>query len=276
MSSLNYAAKAARAAHAVVTLSSARTFCVTSLVATDVIVDLFGSYGPAAPLRYNPTAPVRLLDTRTVGAGAPVAARSVTEVTVPAVGGVTPQAAVLNLTAVGAAGPGYVAAYPCAGGVPTVSALNVDGAAPRANLVQVSTAGAKVCLFNLTAMHLVVDLAGVYGATGLRYQPAVPLRLVDTRVGSGGWLGAAGAFQPLALPAVPGAAAVTLSTTVAAPAGAGYLTAYPCASAPPTASNLNYGDDETAANAVVTGAGSCVVTKGRAQVVVDLTGWWVA
>jgi hypothetical protein len=273
VSSLNYPARAPRAAHAVVTLASSR-FCVTSLVATDVVVDVFGAYGATGTLRFNPSPPARLLDTRAGGAAA-LAARTVTQVTVPAVAGVAPQAVVLNLTAVDATAPGYVAAYPCGGAVPTVSALNVDSAAPRANLVQVSVAGGKVCLFNLTPMHLVVDLAGVYGATGLRYQAAAPLRLVDTRVGTGGWIGAAGAFQPIALPAVADAAALTMTVTVTAPAGSGYVTTYPCAGTPPTASNLNHVDGETVANAVVVGSGTCVVTKSRAQIVTDVTGWWV-
>ena len=249
---------------------------MTSLVAAAVVIDVFGSYGPSGTLRYNPSPPVRLLDTRTAGAGALVPARTVTEVAVPPVGGVAAVAAALNLTAVDAAGPGFVAAYPCGGAVPPVSALNVDSAAPRANLVQVSAAGGKVCLYNMTAMHLVVDLAGVYGTTGLRYQAAAPVRLVDSRVGTGGWLGATAAFQPVTLPVVPGAAAVTLTAAVTAPSGAGYLTAYACGGAAPTASNLNYVDGETVANGVLAGAGTCAVTKGRAQVVIDLTGWWVA
>jgi hypothetical protein len=272
-SSLNHAARVPRAAHAIVPLAGSR-FCVTGLTATDVVVDVFGSYGPAGTLRFTPAAPARLLDTRT-GAAAPVAARSVTEVSIPTGAG-DAQAVALNVTAVDAGAAGYVAVYPCGSAVPTVSAVNVDGAAPRANLVQVAAAGRKVCLFNSTPMHLVADLAGVYGPTGLRYQAAAPARLVDTRVGTGGWLGAAGTFQSLALPAVPGAAAVALTLTVTAPSGAGYLTAHPCAAAPPTASNLNHLDGETVANAVLAGAGACVVSKVRAHVVADLTGWWVA
>lgn len=276
VSSLNYPARAPRAAHAVVTLTAGR-FCLTSLVATDVLVDVFGSYGPAAPLRLTPAEPRRLLDTRTVGTGAVVPARTVTEVSIPASGADVPDAVALNLTATDATGPGFVAAYPCGGEVPTVSALNVDSAAPRANLVQVDVGvSGRVCLFNLTPMHLVVDLAGTYGPSGLHYQPALPLRLVDTRVGTGGWLGAPASFQPVAVPAVPGAAAVTLTATVSAPSGAGFLTAYPCAGERPTASNLNYGDGETAANGVIAGAGSCLATRSRGQLVVDLTGWWVA
>jgi hypothetical protein len=274
VSSLNYAARSPRAAHAVVTLDHGR-FCLTSKAATDVIVDVFGSYSPAGALRFDPSTPLRLLDTRDSGGVLPPG--SVTAVTIPSVAGVTPIAAVFNLTAVGALNPGYVSVYPCGGAPPTVSALNVDSAAPRANLVQVIVGpGNRVCLLNQTAMHLVVDLAGVYGATGLRYQAAAPLRLVDTRIGAGGWLGAPASFQGLSLPAVTGAQALTLTSTIASPSGAGYVTAYPCGTAPPVASNLNYGDGETAANAVIVGAGSCVLTKARGQVVIDLTGWWVA
>lgn len=276
VSSLNFPARSPRAAHAVVSLTGT-TFCLTSLVATDVVVDLFGTYSPSAALRLTPVAPQRLLDTRTVGSGAVVPARTVTEVTIPADGSATPAAVALNLTATDAQGPGFVAAYPCGGSVPTVSALNVDSAAPRANLVQLDVGvSGRVCLFNLTPMHLVVDLAGTYGSTGLTYQAARPLRLVDTRLGTGGWLGAPASFQAVAVPDVPGAAALTLTTTVSAPSGAGYLTAYPCAAERPTASNLNYGDGETAANSVLAADASCLATRSRGQLVVDLTGWWVA
>ncbi len=275
VSSLNYPARSPRAAHAVVTLAAGK-FCLTSLVATDVVVDVFGSYGADAQLRFNASEPQRLLDTRTVSGGAVVPARTVTEVTLPAAFGAV-QAAALNLTATDAQGPGYVAAYPCGGTVPTVSAVNVDSSAPRANLVQVAVGvSGRVCLFNLTPMHLVVDLAGVYGTTGLRYQAAAPVRLVDTRVGTGGWLGAPASFQPVAVPVVAGAAAVTLTATVSGPSGSGFLTAYPCAAERPTASNLNYGDGESVANGVLAGPASCLATKSRAQLVVDLTGWWVA
>ena len=44
---------------------------------------------------------------------------------------------------------------------------------------------------------MIVDLLGTWGATGLWYQPATPTRLLDTRSGAGGWLGAAASLQPL-------------------------------------------------------------------------------
>lgn len=275
VSALNHPARSPRAAHAVVTLHDGR-FCVTTKAATDVIVDVFGSYGAGGALRFNPATPTRLLDTRDRST-TPLVPGTVTEVTVPAVAGVTPAAAVFNLTAVGALNPGYVSAYPCGGTTPRVSAVNVDSAAPRANLVQVTVgAGGKVCLLNQTAMHLVVDLAGVYGTTGLQYQAAVPVRLVDTRTGAGGWLGAPASLADLALPTVPGAEALTVTTTVASPSGSGYATLHPCGGEPSTVSNVNYGDGETTANAAIVGVGSCVLTKARGQVVIDLTGWWVA
>ena len=275
VSSLNHPARSPRAAHAVVTLAASR-FCITSKAATDVIVDVFGSYRPTGALRFNAATPTRLVDTRETRS-TPLAAGSVTEVTIPPVDGVSPTAAVFNLTAVGAVNPGYASAYPCGASVPPVSSVNVDSAAPRANLVQVTLgAGAKVCLFNQTAMHLVVDLAGVYGSTGLQYQAAAPLRLVDTRLGTGGWLGPPASLQDIALPQVPGADALTVTATVASPSGSGYATLHPCGGEPPTVSNVNYGDGETTANAAIVGAGGCALTKARGPVIIDLTGWWVA
>src|SRR4029079_4183100 len=57
-----------------------------------------------------------------------------------------------------------------------------------------------------------------------------------------------------------GVAAVTLNVTATGPTDAGYLTAYPCGTAPPLASNVNYAPGQTVANAatVAVGAGGAV------------------
>ena len=274
VSALNYPANAPRAAHVIVPLNAGH-ICVLSKAAADVIVDLDGVYVPGAGLRYTPSAPLRLLDTR--NNGPLLAAGTVTTITIPAVNGVAPQAVAVNLTGIGATTAGFVSAYPCGTSAPEVSALNVDSAAPRANLVQVRVGtGGTLCILNQSPVHLVVDLAGIYGAAGLLLQATAPTRILDTRDGTGGWLGATAAGQSIALAAQPPTAqGAVMTITSAAGAGAGYVTLYPCTVTPPTASNLNHGRAETVANAAsVLGAG-CLTTQLRGHLVVDLTGWWV-
>jgi len=275
VSALNYPASAPRAAHVIVPLNAGH-ICVLSKAAADVIVDLDGAYAPGTGLRYAPSAPLRLLDTR--NNGPLLAAGTVTTITIPPVNGVAPQAVAVNLTGIGATTAGFVTAYPCGTNAPEVSALNLDGPAPRANLVQVRVGtGGTLCILNQSPVHLVVDLAGIYGTAGLLLQATAPTRILDTRDGTGGWLGATAAGQSIALAAQPASAqGAVMTITSAAGAGAGYVTLYPCAAAPPTASNLNHGRGEIVANAAsVLGAG-CLTTQLRGHLVVDLTGWWVA
>ena len=69
----------------------------------------------------------------------------------------------MNVTAAGADGAGFVTVYPC-GAVPNVSNLNFSASTPAiANgaLVPLSTDG-DVCLFTSNAVHLIVDINGVW------------------------------------------------------------------------------------------------------------------
>ena len=116
--------------------------------------------------------PARVLDTRVgastvdgqqVGSGR-VAAGSKIVVQVSGRGGVPvgAAAAVLNLTAVGGSGAGFVTAYPCDAAVPTASSVNfVDGvAAPNAVVMKLSATG-TVCLSVFQeSVDLIVDVTG--------------------------------------------------------------------------------------------------------------------
>ena len=81
--------------------------------------------------------------------------------------------------------------------------------------------------------------------------------MFDTRTGQGG-VAAVKVQSPLRVKVtgrngVPGGgvAAVSLNVTVTQPDGAGYVTVWPCASAQPDASNLNYVAGQTVPNAVI-------------------------
>jgi hypothetical protein len=221
--------------------------------------------------RFAPATPTRLLDTRSSTA---LPAGGVATVSVPA----GSAAATINLTATGATRPGFLTAYRCDQPQPLASNVNYGAGQTVANLAVVpASAGATLCVYASSPTDVIVDLLGTYGASGLRFQAATPVRLLDTRDGTGGWSGRPGAFQSLDLPALAGAQALSLTVATAFPDSDGFTTAYPCSAGRPLASNLNYTAwSQATANAVVVGAPACVVAQARAHEVIDLAGWWVS
>jgi hypothetical protein len=269
-SNLNYLTRRPRGAAATVALDAHRRLCVLSSAATELVVDASGAYVPSGSgSRFTPVTPKRLLDTRTraaVGAG-----------TVVKVGPFTRTRAVaLNLTATQPSGAGYLTAYPCEQPRPLASNVNFGPGDTVANLavVPVGRSG-TVCVYAFATTHVIVDLLGIYGSSGLRFQAAVPVRLLDTRTGTGGWQRRPAQLQILSLPALNGAAAMSITLTAVSPAANGYATAFPCPSGPPLASNLNYPAWTVAvANAAVVGTPACVVAQARSHLLADLAGWW--
>jgi hypothetical protein len=179
----------------------------------------------------------------------------------------------VNLTATASRGNGFLTVYPCGSARPTTSNLNVTPGGTRANLTVVALDGSgDLCIFTSVATHVVADLAGWYGNSGGSYRPVTPVRLKDTRSG--------GRVQSLAVPLagrVPGdSIAVTLNVTVTAPARAGFVTVYPCGSARPMASNLNYDAGRTVPNLVTVKVGAglqvCVYSSAPAHILADLAG----
>jgi hypothetical protein len=284
VSSLNYAAAQPRGAATVVALSASRTFCVFSLAATALVVDVNGAYTPTTGERFTPQAPARILDTRTTGAPGP---GGIAKVTVPKVNGAVPSAVTVNLTATGGAQPGFLTAFPCGTATPTVSNVNHGVGAPAANLVTVKVAAdGSLCVYTLQRVDVVVDLLGLWGGDGLWYQAAKPTRLLDTRSGTGGWLGAAASLQALdldagAVPGVPASAAAIAGTITATGTwGDGFVTTWPCSTPRPTASTLNYGRLQNVPNAAVVALGAdrkiCAASFVSTYLLFDLTGWFTA
>lgn len=77
-----------------------------------------------------------------------------------------------------------------------------------------------------------------------------------------------------------GASAVAMNVTATETVGAGFVTVYAGDATRPTASSLNYVDNDTAANMVVTKLDSsgqaCFFTSTPAHLVVDVTGWFAS
>ena len=130
-----------------------------------------------------------------------------------------------------------------------------------------------------------------YGGGGQSFRglPA-PARLLDTRPGGHtadgqlagtGQLAGGGVLQlPVAGRAgvPPGASSAVLNVTVTAPAGAGFVTVYPCGLPVPTASNLNFVGGQTVANAVASKLSAdgkaCLFTSATTHLIVDVGGYF--
>jgi hypothetical protein len=155
-STVNYVAAEARPNNTIVGLTGGRV-CIYTYSETEVLVDLLGSFGPSG-LAYQPTPPVRVLDTRrtgTLGAGA-VAGYGVGAA---ALDGQTPVAAYVNVTAANHTLPGYVTTYDCVTRRDT-STLNQRVGQATANGAIVPLAGLQSCAWTYAGGDLIVDLNG--------------------------------------------------------------------------------------------------------------------
>jgi spore germination protein YaaH len=277
-------------------LSAAGTVCIYTQQAADLIVDVFSVMPDAAITSL--VNPARLLDTRAaqptidgaMSGGGLLPINGVVEVPVAGRGGVNSGArsAVLNVTAVDAVGPGFLTVYPCDSARPATSNVNyVKGAAiPNAVVTALSATG-TVCVFSSNVTDVIIDVAGELSPGS--YSPlAQAARLMDTRTGfptvdsqySGAGKSVINQDTPVqiggraGLPALPGA--VILNVTVDSPDLDGYVTVYPCGTARPNVSNVNFAPGQTIPNLVITKLSStgsvCVFTSSPTHVLVDVFG----
>lgn len=253
---------------------------------------------PPAPVAITQAAPggftagaKRVLDTRPGGAdplGAPIAAGAALGMPLVAQGLVPADttSVLVNVTAVGACGAGFLTAYPCGAQVPFASNLNVPIRRTRAALATVMlNAQGELCVYSSTTTDVLVDLLGSFGPGGLGLNPVAPDRLLDTRTGNGARIAQVGKVGPATFAAqiagvgvVPaGATAVLLNVTAVGPDWDGYLTVHRCG-AVPDSSNLNFRAGQVLANLVVTALDAsgrgCFTPNGPTNLVVDVLGWF--
>ncbi|HKA05587.1 MAG TPA: DUF11 domain-containing protein [Acidimicrobiales bacterium] len=123
-------------------------------------------------------------------------------------------------------------------------------------------------------------------SSGLKFVAVDPVRILDTRDGTGGasarQVAAGGELTfPVTGGVVPaGAKAVALNVTTTLVDGPGYATVWPAGAPMPPTSNVNVSvAGETAANAAVVPIGAAgevsLYTFEAAHLVVDLTGYWI-
>lgn len=245
---------------------------------------------------FIPVEPARLLDTRT-GAGTStgrpgvVAAGTTIDVDPVAAGNVPlafVTAVVLNVTATEPGTAGYLTAYPCGQDPPNASNVNFDAGETVPNLVVVDLVGfpltGRVCIYSSAATHVIADVTGFYAVNGLidegRITPLpAPQRLLDTRAGEPV---AAGSVRRVPIAgrggiAEGGVSAVAMNVTATDAAAPGYLTVFPCDTAQPNASNVNYRAARAVANAAIVGLGTggdlCIFSSAMAHVIVDVVSY---
>ena len=142
-------------------------------------------------------------------------------------------------------------------------------------------------MYSQQTTHLIADINGAFPA-GSGYVSLDPVRLLDTRPGAGTIDGLfhpgtkLGGGQEIRLQVggrggVPTtAAAVVLNVTVTEPDAAGYLTAYPCDTPRPNASNLNYSPGQTIPNNVIVKTGTngtvCLYSQQTTHLIADING----
>ena len=298
VSNLNLAAGVSRANLVTVPIGNrGRVRLRNASGAVHLVADLAGWYAPRAASTFRAVDPVRLLDTRRRGAGAPVPSGGVLDVRVAGAGPVPSgaTAVALTLTAVGATAPTSVRAYPGGGpaaAVPLVSNVNASSSAPVGNLVVVRVgADGTVRLRSVGgSTHLVADVSGYYSGdpAGDLFRVVTPRRVLDTRVRLGTAAGAPtrlGPGQSVVLSAGGGttiprrASAAVLNVTGVGATARTAVRVYPAtASAVPPFANLELVAGATSAGLVVARLGGGQLrlqnTAGTLGLVADAAGWF--
>jgi uncharacterized protein YvpB len=171
-SNLNFDAGETRAGRAIAGLGGGAVDVYNAFGSTDLVVDVSGWVSDAGGASAGGgdltlVAPTRIMDTRTgagqAAPGRPASLQVAGIAGVPA-GGVA--AVLVNLTAVGATGWGYLAAFASGDALPLASDLNFagTGAVPNLAVLPVGADGRANLFPSLASADLLVDLVGWFGA----------------------------------------------------------------------------------------------------------------
>ncbi|MEY2400501.1 MAG: hypothetical protein QOJ08_612, partial [Ilumatobacteraceae bacterium] len=242
----------------------------------NIIVDAMGYFSPSgvtARGRFVAINPRRALDTRPTEAGPvpagwtphrPAAGESVRvdvpgDIGVPATG---VSALVVNVTATGSSGAGFLQSLPTGSAPGQTSTVNYTAGQTAAThaIVSLGAAG-TISVYTSSSTHIVVDVMGyitgdsapISGA-GL-FVSVPPSRYYDSRSApnsahaAGSTVTVPLAGPPFDVPA--GAAAVSMNLTSDQGTAPGFITAYPADGTFPLSSNLNFVAATTVANAAL-------------------------
>jgi lipoprotein-anchoring transpeptidase ErfK/SrfK len=200
-------------------------------------------------------------------------------------------AAVVNVTVVGPAAPGYWTLWPTGQSRPNASQLNVDdyistfgGALALPNLVTVPVVNGGISVYSSAGGNVVVDLVGYYTpntlspsspatSSGRLVTRPAPTRIYDSRSGS---VMIAGETRTISVPDSVDTSAVVLGVTVIG-LSEGYWQIHPKGNINSVTSNLNsFTIGAISANQVITSVNQSgeidVFSSGGGHVIVDLIG----
>jgi uncharacterized protein (DUF1501 family) len=249
-----------------------------------------GSVPPSILGDFVGLTPARLYDSRSNSRLLPLGAGTSAEIQVLGAGGVPASgvtAVALNITAVGATTVSNFTVWPKGDPKPTDPNLliPIGIAVPNLTIVKVGTAGRVHVQNDLGAAHCIVDVVGYFrSTTANRLQSVTPLRVFDTRIGTGGRLGAVGPNTKVdvlvrGVAGVPSTAdSVVVNVTAVKPTGNSWATVWPSGTTMPTASTLNYRPGQTVPNLVIAKIGtngriSIYNFLGSAHFLVDVLGY---
>ena len=234
----------------------------------------------------------RVLDTRNPGQSIVEAAGTRTIMLTGPIGvlfNASVTAAVVNVTVVGPAKPGYWTLWPTGQARPNASQLNIDdyistfgGAVAVPNLVTVPVVNGGISVYSSAGGHVVVDLVGYYtpsatsspsSSSGRLVSRPAPTRIYDSRSAS---VMIAGETRTISVPDSVGTSAVVLGVTVIG-LSEGYWQIFPKGSSKPDSSNLNsFTIGAISANQVIASVNQNgeidVFSSGGGHLIVDLIG----
>jgi hypothetical protein len=159
VSNVNFGPSETIAGAAFVVVGPDHRFCVTSSAATDVIVDITGTFGSHGHLRFTPAVPSRRLDTRTGIDGHRGLTAPGEHMTIDAV---PPQSRAVTgtLTLLASGTNAYLTAFPCATDAPITSNVNAPSGAIVANSVTVGTTNGVLCVATSAGAKVLFDTTG--------------------------------------------------------------------------------------------------------------------
>ena len=259
---------------AIVPVGDTGEVCIFNSAGTNLVVDITGRF--AADAKLGDAGQSRLVDTRDRRSRQPAQTPLVVDVID---GDATPSPVALTVTAVDAAGTGWMRAAPC-DSASTTSTVNMSGPSPIPNVAVVMPgADGTICITPSVDSHIVVDrfvsFSSSHSLDGL-----TPKRILDTRDGAGERLAAAGSLvlDAADLEVAAGTTGVMVNLTATKALAPGFLTAYPCAGGRPATSNLNFVPGATVANFVLVepdvDGDVCVFSSAPVHVVVDVNSYW--
>ncbi len=302
VSTLNSSGGTILANAAIVAAGSGGAISVYVTDTTDVLLDINGYFAPPLPsgLAFYPVTPCRVADTRGTGNASPFGAPAIgagaprsfpvqsSSCGIPA----TAEAYSLNFTVAPQGYLGYLTIWPTGQAEPGVSTLNSYSGTVVANAAIVPAgSGGAINVYVSNPSNVLFDVNGYFApplATGLKFYPVTPCRVVDTR--------GDGFFGPFGAPTMTGgsvrsfpipsgscgipttAAAYSLNVTVVPKGYLGYLSIWPTGQPLPAVSTLNSYTGAVVANAAIVQAGSAgaisVYVTDPTDVLFDINGYF--